>query len=269
MIRRFIGWQVSLSKRIDRAVFGAMSTDGNTAFIHWVDRGVAHGSRLADIGGGKSPAFAPAEVRERALEVVGVDIDQDELDSAPVGSYSRVVVGPIEDVRGVSDCDYVIAQSVMEHVFDGRLAASGVASFARPGGTIATFCPCRRAWFARLNLLLPEAIKRRVLFAIFPEKRERQGFPAHYSGCTPAEMRDNMSAAGVDCVEVRYFFVSSYFMFFVPLYLASANSPELLGLTSKPVSPSTTTSRHPGTSVATMGNAQAAASINPRGSPSR
>lgn len=219
LIRRFVVWQVSLSKRIDRALFGAMSVDGNTAFVRWVDRGVAQGSRLADIGGGKTPAFGPVDVQARDLEVVGVDIDPIELKAAPEGSYAQVVVGPIEDVRGASDCDYVIAQSVMEHVYDGRLAALGIASFARPGGTVATFCPCRRAWFARLNLLLPEAVKRRVLFAIFPEKRERQGFPAHYSGCTPAEMRDNMTSAGVDCIEIRYFFVSSYFMFFVPLYL--------------------------------------------------
>jgi hypothetical protein len=70
-----------------------------------------------------------------------------------------------------------------------------------------------------LNLVLPEALKRTVLFGVFPEKRERQGFPAFYDGCSPAEMIQNMAAAGVSVREVRYFYVSSYFMFFVPLYL--------------------------------------------------
>ena len=219
-VRKFISWQVRSSKWIDRTLFGSMSIDGNTYFISEIDRMVIDGASVADIGGGKTPAFGPAEVLRRHLKVMGVDIDQAELSAAPEGSYARKVVCAIEDARGSADCDFVIAQSVMEHVNDGCAAAAGMASFARPGGTVATFCPNRRAWFARLNLLLPEGVKRLLLFAIFPEKRERQGFPAHYSGCTPSEMVRNMRAAGVDCVEIKYFYVSSYFMFFVPLYLA-------------------------------------------------
>lgn len=219
-VRRFISWQVRSSKWIDRKLFSAMSIDGNTYFISAIDRMVTEGASVADIGGGKTPAFDVAEVRRRGLEVTGVDIDPAELSAAPEGSYALKVVCAIEDARGAADCDFVIAQSVMEHVNDGRLAALGMSSFAAPGGTVATFCPNRRAWFARLNLILPETMKRRLLFAIFPEKRERQGFPAHYSGCTPSEMVANMREAGIECTEMRHFFVSSYFMFFVPLYLA-------------------------------------------------
>ena len=121
--------------------------------------------------------------------------------------------------NGPPSHDFVLAQSVLEHVQDGKGAAAGIAALAKPGATIVTFCPSKRAWFARLNLVLPEALKRAVLFGVFPEKRERQGFPAFYDGCSPAEMVENMKAAGVSVIEVRYFYVSSYFMFFVPLYL--------------------------------------------------
>jgi 2-polyprenyl-3-methyl-5-hydroxy-6-metoxy-1,4-benzoquinol methylase len=218
-IRRFISWQVRCSKWIDRTFFGRMSIDGNTYFVSAIRNLVVGGGTMADIGGGKTPAFGPEEARERRLQVTGVDIDPAELSAAPDGSYTRTVTCAIEEAEGPGDCDFVIAQSVMEHVNDGRLAAKGMASFAKPGGAVATFCPNRRAWFARLNLLLPEGVKRRLLFAIFPEKRERQGFPAHYSGCTPSEMLENMRDAGVHCIEIKYFYVSSYFMFFVPLYL--------------------------------------------------
>ena len=58
------------------------------------------------------------------------------------------------------------------------------------------------------------------MFYVFPAKRERQGFPAYYDGCSPEEMSKNLGDAGIAVKEIRYYFTSSYFMFFVPLYLA-------------------------------------------------
>lgn len=174
---------------------------------------------MADVGGGKTPFFSPETVQQREFFVTGVDIDAAELAAAPVGAYANVIVSALEECRGAEDHDFVIAQSVLEHVYDGREAVRGIASLLRPEGTVVTFCPNRRAWFARLNLLLPEGMKRGILFFIFPSKRERQGFPAHYDGCTPGEMEANMRRAGIRPVEIKYYFVSSYFMFFFPLYL--------------------------------------------------
>src|SRR5690606_38762948 len=94
-----------------------------------------------------------------------------------------------------------------------------ISALAKPGASIVTFCPCKRAWFARLNRVLPESLKRAILFAVFPEKRERQGFPAYYDGCSPSEMTENMAAAGVSVTEIRYFYVGYSFMCFVPLYI--------------------------------------------------
>lgn len=218
-IRRIISGQVAICLAIDRAIFGDFSIDGNRSFVGLVGAMVPDGSKVADVGGGKTPFFTSDEVRQRRLDVTGVDLSADELALAPSGCYQRTSVGPIEECRGNADHDFVIAQSVLEHVWDGKKAALGIGSLLREGGVVTTFCPCRRAWFARLNLLLPEGFKRFVLFSIFPAKRERQGFPAFYSGCTPDEMKCNMAAAGVEVREIRYFYVSSYFMFFVPLYL--------------------------------------------------
>jgi 2-polyprenyl-6-hydroxyphenyl methylase/3-demethylubiquinone-9 3-methyltransferase len=219
VIRKLISWNLRLSRACDRLIFKDFAIDGNGAFNQLAPSMVKDGSRVADVGGGKTPFFPTEAVRQRELRVTGVDIDAAELDLAPLGAYADVIVSALEKCRGAEDHDIVIAQSVLEHVYDGREAMRGIASLLRPGGTVITFCPNRRAWFARLNVLLPEGLKRAILFAVFPSKRERQGFPAHYDGCTPAEMQENMRLAKIRPVEIKYYFVSSYFMFFAPLYL--------------------------------------------------
>lgn len=219
IVQRIIRGQVAICLAIDRTLFGAFSVDGNKSFVPVADGLVANGSNVADVGGGKTPFFSPAQVLSRELSVTGVDLDEGELSRAPSGSYRKCIVSPIEQCKGDSDHDVVIAQSVLEHVRDGKMAAQGIASLLRPGGVVVTFCPCRRAWFARLNMLLPETVKRFLLFSIFPGKRERQGFPAFYNGCTPDEMVRNMANAGIELRELQFFFISSYFMFFAPLYL--------------------------------------------------
>lgn len=219
LLHRFIAWQMKLSRGFDRLIFREMAKDGNGCYLELVSGLVPNGSTVADVGGGKRPFFSPTEAATRSLTVTGIDIDRDELERAPEGSYARLVVCPLERLNVPPLHDIVIAQSVLEHVRDGRAAIRGCASLLKPGGRLYTFCPNRRAWFALLNRAIPESIKRQILFGIFPEKREKQGFPAFYDGCTPMEMKANMEAAGLTVVRVDYFFVSSYFMFFFPLYL--------------------------------------------------
>jgi len=219
LLRRFVASQIAACKAIDRRFFGSLTVDGNGEFCKLVRQMVGPGSSIADIGGGKTPVFTAEETAVNRLRVTGIDIDPGELARAPAGTYSQVVVSAIEDCKGPPVHDFVLAQSVLEHVRDGKAAAAGISALAKPGASIVTFCPCKRAWFARLNRVLPESLKRAILFAVFPEKRERQGFPAYYDGCSPSEMTENMAAAGVSVTEIRYFYVSSYFMCFVPLYL--------------------------------------------------
>lgn len=218
-MQSLIRYNVALSRRFDAVVFADMTLDGNRDFLARARSAITPGTRLVDIGGGKSPMFSREDVQAMGLDVTGVDIDADELANAPDGAYREAIVADITAFRGAPDADAVIVQSLLEHVADGARAAEGIASFARPGGMIYTFCPNRRAWFARINRLLPEAVKLKVLYAIYPHMREKQGFPAHYDRCTPRELTEVFDRAGVDIVEVRPYFVSSYFMFFFPFYL--------------------------------------------------
>ena len=88
----------------------------------------------------------------------------------------------------------------------------------KPGGKIYIKTTCRFALYARLNRILPEGLKRRILFSFFP-KKAGDGFPAFYRKCSIGEI----SAIARDCDLVpdrppNKSYYSSYFSFFVPMY---------------------------------------------------
>lgn len=220
LLRRFIAANLRLSRGFDAWLFSSMTQDGNRDFVELLKQAIGDDLRLADIGGGKSPLYTPAEVATKRLHVTGVDIDAKELADAPHGAYAETICTDITRYCGDQRADVVVVQSLLEHVVDGEGAIRGIASFCRPGGSVYTFCPNRRAWFARLNRWLPEGLKKRLLYAIFPGTRGMQGFKAYYDGCTPAEMSASMSRVGLQVEQVRTYFVSTYFMFFFPLHVS-------------------------------------------------
>ena len=219
ILRSIIDANFRLSRNFDARLFSAMTVDGNRDYVDMLKRSIGDGLRIADIGGGKSPLFSPQEVDAKRLRVTGVDIDKEELEAAPSGAYAEIICADITEYRGRPEADVVVVQSLLEHVRDGHKAIQGVASFCRDGGTVYTFCPNRRAWFAIINRVLPEALKKRLLFAIYPSARGKQGFPAFYDGCTPAEMSAAMRDARLKVDEIKPYFVSTYFMFCFPLFV--------------------------------------------------
>lgn len=62
-------------------------------------------------------------------------------------------------------------------------------------------------------------MKRQILFSIFPNAKKCQGFPAYYNRCTPKEFRDLAQSLGFEVIDERYYYISSYFSFFFPLYI--------------------------------------------------
>lgn len=219
IFHRFVSFQVRMCRAFDRAVFGSWSVDGNQDFVARARTMVERSQRVVDVGGGKAPIIPIEESQALQLDYTGVDIDQAELDRAPAGAYTRKIVADITQFRDPLGADLIICQSVLEHVRDNHKAFAGLAAMCRPGGTVVTFCPSRFAVFAILNRLLPERVKRAVLYTVFPWKRYLQGFPAFYDRCTPRAFRVLAADNGFDVVEERHYFVSSYFMFFFPLYL--------------------------------------------------
>ena len=105
------------------------------------------------------------------------------------------------------------SKTASEHVEDIDRAFAGLVSLLRPGGTLAVWVPCRNAWFARLNLLLAQRAKRRVLFSIWPHKAAHQGFPARYDRCTPSHFRALARRHGTEVLELSTYWNSGYFRF--------------------------------------------------------
>ena len=174
---------------------------------------------MLDAGGGKHP-FVDLETKQRLhLHVIGVDIDANELRQAPHGIYDDVICCDIVRLKSADLADFIICQSVLEHVEDVKEALARMAQLLKPGGRLVLFAPSRHAAFARLNLVLPERVKKWMLFKLFPQAENTQGFPAHYDNCTPREIATLGQSQGLILLEKRAYFLSRYFSFFFPFYL--------------------------------------------------
>jgi SAM-dependent methyltransferase len=212
--------QRRLSKKCDLLLPRRFRVDGNDDFVHnFARRWVAPGSTVFDVGGGKQPLFSPDEKAQLGLHIVGVDIDNAELAKAPPGAYDETSCVDITHYDGRGDADVVICQALLEHVKNVEDALRSIASILKPGGRAVLFVPSKNAVYARLNLLLPEKFKRRILFAFHPKARAEQGFPAYYDRCTPRDFRHLVASMGLHLEESRLYYMSSYFTVFAPFYL--------------------------------------------------
>lgn len=219
-LRSFIDSQVAVSSYIDRLLPEDYRIDGNSEFFNrFVRPALRPNTTVYDVGGGKSPCIAPALKSELDLRIVGLDISEGELARAPAGSYDDTVCADITRYLGHGDADLVICQTLLEHVPDTACAFRAISTMLKPGGLAVLFVPSRKALFARLNRLLPEPIKRRLLYSIFPHSAKGQGFKSYYDRCTPSDFRALAAAHRLEVRDSAYYWKSSYFSFFSPLYL--------------------------------------------------
>jgi SAM-dependent methyltransferase len=221
IFRAFADSQVRLSKKVDTALSEKYRTVGMEHFDRVVLQNYLKPNLLVyDVGGGSRPVVS-REVKEKLnLRLVGVDIDGQELEKAPPGVYDKTIVADITKYRGVGDADLIVCQATMEHVRDTDGAFASLSSMLKPGGRLLIVVPSRNAVFARMNLALPEGLKRRVLFSVFPHKAMgHDGFPAFYNRCTPKEFRRMAAKHGLSVEQLVPYYYSSYFSFFVPLFV--------------------------------------------------
>jgi SAM-dependent methyltransferase len=219
LFRRLIASQSRWTHAFDKLLPQQLRVDGNADFIDSiVPQYLAAGAVVYDVGGGKNPLISMQRKAELGLKVVGLDIDARELGAAPAGQYDRAICADIVTYRGVGDADLVICQALLEHVADTERALAAIASILKPGGQALLFVPSRNAVYARINLLLPQKLKERILFGIYPHMRRSQGFPAYYDGCVPAPLERAAGRQGLGLVERRVYFQSDYFRFCFPAH---------------------------------------------------
>jgi 2-polyprenyl-6-hydroxyphenyl methylase/3-demethylubiquinone-9 3-methyltransferase len=220
LFRQFIHANVLVSKAVDRLLPAQLRIDGNKTFIaEYLPEAFSQGLTVYDLGGGSRPCVDLETKNSLQLTVVGVDISADELAAAPEGIYDRKIAADLCAFIGDGDADTVVCQALLEHVPDGAGAARAIATTLKPGGRAYIFAPSRNALFARLNLLLPQLLKQKLLFAVFPHKAKgHDGFIAYYDQCTPRELEAHAAANGLIVRERRLFWTSSYFFSFAPAY---------------------------------------------------
>lgn len=221
-IRAFIDANIAASKWFDRTFMPeSYCKDGNQDFIAVVaPMYIHHGAKIYDVGGGKQPYLDVERKQSLGAYVVGIDIGQQELDRAPKDAYDETWCADISTVQGKADGDVVVCQALLEHVRDTDRAVASIASLLKPGGKALIFVPSRNAVYARLNLMLPEKLKRSILWSVFPESKHAQGFVSYYNRCTPNDLIAMAKSNGMEVSDAHYYFVSSYFSFLFPLYVA-------------------------------------------------
>lgn len=220
-IAAFVRLNVKISRAIDSLLPQTLRRDGNQAFLeNYAPMALEYGATVYDVGGGSQP-FVSQETKQRFnLTVVGLDINAEELAKAPDGIYDRTITADLCTFVGASDADIVICQATLEHVPDVRGAMRAIASILAPNGRAFLFAPSRNALFARLNLLLSQELKTRILFSTFPSMATgHSGFPAFYDNCTPRDIERLARESGLEVDDRAFFWVSAYFMAFVPAYI--------------------------------------------------
>ncbi|MDX8442182.1 class I SAM-dependent methyltransferase [Mesorhizobium australafricanum] len=221
LLLAFVRWNTNWTEALDQWLPLQLRLDGHQEFKKkLLPPLLLPGSKVYDLGGGSQPSVSLKTKSDLALTVVGLDISEDELKAAPVGIYDQTVVADLCTYSGAGDGDLVVCQATLEHVRDTAGAMRAIASCLKPGGRAAIFAPCRNAAFARLNLLLPQELKRRLLYALFPHKAEgHDGFPALYDNCTPRDIEQLSLRNGLAVEQAFTYWRTSYFMILVPAYL--------------------------------------------------
>jgi 2-polyprenyl-6-hydroxyphenyl methylase/3-demethylubiquinone-9 3-methyltransferase len=172
-----------------------------------------------DIGSGRTPMIKPERKAQIGLTVVGLDIDPEELENAPPGAYDRAIVADLTQFTGDGTADLVVSHCCLEHVPDNCASIRAIASMLKPGGRAVIYQPSRNAAFSRLNMILPEGIKRALLRSL-PDHGGKGGFKAFYNRCTPGEFKQLARDNGLEVEEARVFWNSGYFQIFPPLHVA-------------------------------------------------
>jgi SAM-dependent methyltransferase len=220
VIRALINSQIALSSAFDLLLPRSFRIDGAKDFKHRiVPLHFRPSLVIYDIGGGARPCVASETKRHLGLRLVGVDIGREELAKAPPGIYDQMVVADITRYQEKQAADLVVCKSTLEHVRNTEAALTTMAELLKPGGMLLVFTPCRNAMFARLNRLLPERFKRRLLSFFMSDKADHLGFPAFYDRCTPRDFRRFVARQGLELVELRPYYMSTYFSVVFPVYV--------------------------------------------------
>lgn len=215
VIRNFIETNRTLSSRFE-GLFNFNRDDG--LLLREVFENLESYSSIADVGGGKKPAKEIIGKVTDNLVYDGYDISLDELNEAR-NSYTDIYqLDLTSNITDIKRYDLIICLNTLEHVSDVKPAIKNLAEMLNDGGHLYIKLPSKYAIFAQLNKLLPQTLKKNLLHAVFPEK-VGDGFEAYYDCACPDQIIEISHKNGLSLIEKNLVKWSSYFTFFLPLYI--------------------------------------------------
>ena len=171
-------------------------------------------ARVLELGGGRKPSFALAEMPSNVASYTVNDIDPAELERADC-QYDKACFDAIGDVTPFAgQYDVVFSRTLIEHVRDGKAMHRNVLRLLRPGGVAFHMAPTLYCAPFIINKYLPETLSRQLLYAASAKRRHNQNkFPAHYSWCfgNRDKMRKMLNQVGFQNVQIRSFYGHAYF----------------------------------------------------------
>jgi SAM-dependent methyltransferase len=179
-------------------------------------------STVVDVGAGRAWSFPPYYKEWFNIRLIGLDIDASEMleNNALDEKIECDVVRNIPLKPG--SVDLFMIHSGIEHLRDNELTFRNLFQALRPGGFVLAQFPNRYAPFAIANRLLPTRATRWLLKKFMSESAEALGYITYYDRTNYSAFRSLVIRSGFE--EIYYlpgFFGSSYYGFFLPLFLCS------------------------------------------------
>jgi SAM-dependent methyltransferase len=180
-----------------------------------------HPRLIVDVGGGKSCAFS-AKGPSRGARILALDSSEEEIRENSDVDYRAVADVSKGLPLSESSADIITSHMAMEHIEDVKVLFESSKAVLRPGGYCIHAFACKFAPHTLINQLLPNALSRKVIYFLWPEKRGICGFPAMYNRCYYSAMCKLLLRHDFEIISMEsFFYQSGYFDFFLPLFLAS------------------------------------------------
>ena len=218
LFRKLINININLSRSFEK-LFQFNSDDRN--LLMGLFNSFSGLESIADVGGGKKPAKAmigKADVDFKRYD--GFDISIDELNAARhlyTNIYKIDLTKKINDFNNTYD--FVICLNTLEHVLDAEQSIKNLSAMLSEGGKLYIKLPCKHAAFAKLNLIMPNDLKKSIMHKLLPGK-VGDGFKVYYDKSTPKDIVKICKDCGLDVININLVKWSSYFSVFFPLYVA-------------------------------------------------
>lgn len=174
---------------------------------------LADGVRVLDVGAGARP-MVPPEERPPGCSYVGFDVDAEELEKAPAGSYDDIVVGDVCTLEEslVGEFDLVLSWLTMEHVKPVPQALYNLSRYQRPGGRFLGYLAGSFSVHAVLNRMLPHGVSKRLMQRLLGREPDTV-FPARYDQCWQTALERVAASAWSQSAVVPLFTGGWYFRF--------------------------------------------------------